>query len=87
MSSLREEIAINVYGVAIGAIRPAATNAIEPKEAIKAILAILQTAVLAAAPKKQAEYFDDAGHETFSGYNKGVEAYTKALQQLFESEG
>lgn len=64
------------------------------------LLAALQTAVLAAAPKivndletikrKNAhldQRMQDMTLAESSGYIKAVEAYTRALQQLFESEG
>lgn len=42
----------------------------------------IQTAVLAAAPKKGV-----SDNDFIDGFNTGIDMYTKALQQLFESEG
>ena len=60
-------------------------------EALTAILATLQTAVLAAAPEKKLPTWrsrtgDGLEHTKAIGYDQALKAYTKALQQLFESE-
>ena len=58
-------------------------------DVVQAILAILQTAVLAAAPEKYTGWSNFGKIDLTAdkeGYNKAVKEYTKALQQLFESE-
>lgn len=56
---------------------------------INQVLAALQTAVLAAAPEKEDENNNTVRSYQYKriGYNQALNDYTKALQQLFESEG
>ena len=96
MSSLREEIKSEILSLAYSSANKGPDWSqdgvgLPALEVTDYIMATLQTAVLAAAPEKKtmkAAYVtgSDAGWGCTYGFNEAIDEYTKALQQLFESE-
>ena len=92
MSSLREEIKSEILSLAYSSANKGPDWSqdgvgLPALEVTDYIMATLQTAVLAAAPEKQAQIYSTREFVMKSrGYNQAIDDYTKALQQLFESE-